>query len=174
MLHAVLWLGPKPLPLNVWAGALGRISWVLTSCRQPLCFLDVATKYFSFMYQRTYSVGSARPATGRSRPVSPSLAQAQLKLSSSSAIKFHGSPERRARRYLEGAFVQRFLGQNELAYRRYKERQAIAACDDGTCAPLFAAHRRKGNKPQDATRWGETFGTEVRGLCVRRISPCAI
>lgn len=61
--------------------------------------------------------------------------------------------------------AQKYLGHNELAYRRLKEREAIFACDNGAAAPLYASHLRKG-RSVSATRWGETYGTEVRGAAV--------
>ncbi|DBA90183.1 TPA: hypothetical protein ACH3X1_003489 [Trebouxia sp. C0004] len=55
--------------------------------------------------------------------------------------------------YLHDLFLRRFLGKNELRYRRHKQRQAIYMADDGQAPPLYC-------KASPALQWGSMYGTE--------------
>ncbi|KAL0042600.1 hypothetical protein WJX79_004833 [Trebouxia sp. C0005] len=55
--------------------------------------------------------------------------------------------------YLHDLFLRRFLGKNELRYRRHKQRQAIYMADDGQAPPLYC-------KASPALLWGSMYGTE--------------
>ncbi|KAK9825158.1 hypothetical protein WJX81_006717 [Elliptochloris bilobata] len=57
--------------------------------------------------------------------------------------------------YLEDLFVRRFMGRNELAYRRAKEREAIYLADDGAAPPLYVRG--------PAYPWGALHATEELG-----------
>ena len=57
--------------------------------------------------------------------------------------------------YLEDLFVRRFMGRNELAYRRAKEREAIHLADDGAAPPLYVRG--------PAYPWGALHATEELG-----------
>lgn len=52
------------------------------------------------------------------------------------------------------------LGQNELAYRRWRKRQAVIAADDGISMPPLSQRAKRG--VSGTTRgWGMMYGTEV-------------
>uniref|UniRef100_A0A7S3QQE6 G-patch domain-containing protein n=1 Tax=Dunaliella tertiolecta TaxID=3047 RepID=A0A7S3QQE6_DUNTE len=80
--------------------------------------------------------------------------------------------------YLEDVFARAAMGQNDVAWRRHKEREAVAMADDGAMPPLYPHHTPAGGKDsgQDggagatagvdqgatgAEDYGCTFGTEM-------------
>ncbi|KAK9859317.1 hypothetical protein WJX84_011010 [Apatococcus fuscideae] len=63
--------------------------------------------------------------------------------------------------HLEEKFIQRYMGRNELEYRRWRQRQAIYLADDGQAPPLYV-------KVPEAYPWGAWHGTEGLGSCELR------
>ncbi|CAL8462796.1 g2329 [Coccomyxa elongata] len=58
--------------------------------------------------------------------------------------------------YLENLFIAKYLGRNELLYRRHKEREAIYWADDGNAPPLYV-------KGPAGFPWGALHATESLG-----------
>jgi hypothetical protein len=60
--------------------------------------------------------------------------------------------------HLAGQYLRELLGPAELAHARHRERQVVAAGDDGRVAPLFM---RPHGARVGAAVYGSTYGTEV-------------
>ncbi|GAX73696.1 hypothetical protein CEUSTIGMA_g1148.t1 [Chlamydomonas eustigma] len=69
--------------------------------------------------------------------------------------------------HLEDIFVKKFLGINEVAYRRYKEREAVVMADDGKLPPLCLRSAARGSNggagggAEADSQYGSTYGTEA-------------